>query len=185
MFAQGRSHAGRQHRHPILEALAVPHQDFAALEIDILHPQAKAFHDAQTRAVHQAANQRVGALKSGQQRRHFAAGQDHGQPARRLRRLDAVQPGQLDMQHFPVKEQQGALGLVLRRCRNLPRHRKMGQELADLGRPHVPRVALAKMPDKSFNPIQISLLGTQAVVQKPYAAANLFQQPGCRPRIRR
>ena len=154
-------------------------------EIDILHPQAKAFHDAQARAVHQAANQPIGALQPRQQRHHFGTRQHHRQAARRPRRLDVVEPGQLDLKHLAVKEQQRALGLVLGRCRHPPSHRQMGQKLADLGRPHVPRVALAKMPDKSFNPIQIGLLGTQAVVQKPDAAANLLQQAGCRPRIRR
>jgi hypothetical protein len=185
LFAQGRGDAGWQHRHPVLEALVVPHQDLAALEIDILHPQAQAFHDAQAGAVQHPADQCAGAVEPRQERSHLGAGQHHRQAARRLCRLDVVEPGQFDIQHLAVKEEQGALGLVLRRCRNLPGHRQMGEELADLGRAHVTRVTLAKMPDKSFNPIQIGLLGTQAVMQEPYAAANLLQQAGCRPRIRR
>jgi hypothetical protein len=58
------------------------------------------------------------------------------------------------------------------------RHGQMRQELLDFGGPHVPRVALAKMPDKSFNPIQICLLGTEAVMFEANPAPNLIQQTG-------
>ena len=46
---------GWKHGDPVLEAFAVPDNDRAALEVDILHAQAAAFHDAQTGAVEQAA----------------------------------------------------------------------------------------------------------------------------------
>jgi hypothetical protein len=40
---------------------------------------------------------------------------------------------------------------------------------------HTSRVSLAKMPDKSFNPIQICLLGTQTVVLEPDLPPYLIQ----------
>jgi len=54
----------------------------------------------------------------------------------------------------------------------------MRQEGLNLGGAKLPRVALAKMPDKSFNPIYVSLLGTQAVVLEADLAAYLIQQTG-------
>ena len=64
-------------------------------------------------------------------------------------------------------------------------YREVGEKGLDLDRPHLARVALAKMSDKSFNPVQICLLGTQAVVQEAYPAPHLLKQPRRRTRIHR
>jgi hypothetical protein len=153
VIAQGWHQAGRQHRHPILEALAVAHENLATLEIDILHPQAQAFHDAQTSAIHQPTDQGIGAFQPRKQRGNLGLRQHHRQAARGLGRLDIIEPRQLDTQHLTIEKKQCALGLILRRGGHLPRHRKMRQKLAHLCRTEIPRMTLAKMPDKSFNPI--------------------------------
>ena len=164
MLAQGRRHARRQHRHAILEALAVAHQDFAAFEPHVLHPQPQAFHDAQAGAIEQPRNQAVAALQPRQHGHDLGGGQHHRQPLGRFGRLDIVEPGQFDVQHLAIQEQQGALGLVLGRSRYPPGHRQMGQKLLHLLRAHVFRMALAKIPDKSLNPIQIGLFRPNAVM---------------------
>jgi hypothetical protein len=125
------------------------------------------------------------AIEAIQQGRHLGHREHHRQARRPLRRLDAVQPGQLDFQHLAVEEQQRGLGLVLGRCRHVAHDREVGEKGLDLDRPHLARVALAKMSDKSFNPVQICLLGTQAVVQEAYPAPHLLKQPRRRTRIHR
>lgn len=54
---QGIGDRGRQHRHPVLGPLAVADEDFAALEIHILHPQPHARHEAHAGAVQQRPHQ--------------------------------------------------------------------------------------------------------------------------------
>jgi hypothetical protein len=41
----------RQHRHPILTALAIAYQYLQILEIQVLHPQAQALHQPQSAAI--------------------------------------------------------------------------------------------------------------------------------------
>jgi len=49
------------------------------------------------------------ALEQLQDGRHLLAGEDHWQPLRTLRPHDPVQPGEVQLQHRAVEEQQGAL----------------------------------------------------------------------------
>ena len=46
MRAQSGRELARQHRHAVLRAFAVAHDDFAAREFDVLHTKAHTFHDA-------------------------------------------------------------------------------------------------------------------------------------------
>ena len=57
-------------------------------------------------------------------------------------------------------------------------NRQMGQELLHLPRPKVARVPLAKMPDKSFNPIDVCILGSNAVMFQANFAPHLIEQTG-------
>jgi drug/metabolite transporter (DMT)-like permease len=185
VIAQGWHHAGRQHRHPILEALAVAHENLATLEIDILHPQAQAFHDAQTSAIHQPTDQGIGAFQPRKQRGNLGLRQHHRQAARGLGRLDIIEPRQLDTQHLTIEKKQCALGPdSASRRPTCPATARCVRNSLTSAAPRSPRMTLAKMPDKSFNPIQIRLFGAHAVVQKPNPAADLFKQTGCRTRIR-
>jgi hypothetical protein len=63
------------------------------------------------------------------------------------------------------------------RCRrDLATHRKVRQKGTSTLRGQVTRMALAKIPDKSFNPIRIKILGAQTVVSEANLAAHLIQQ---------
>ena len=113
----------------------------------------------------------------------FGPGEHHRQTLGCLGLLDIVQPGQLAPQHLPVEEQQGALGLVLRGCRRLPRHRQVGEKPFDFRRAQIARMFLAKMPNKSLNPIQICLFRAYAVVLEENLSANLVEKFGLRRRL--
>jgi hypothetical protein len=145
-------------------------------EIDILHPQAKAFHDAQARAVHQAANQPIGALQPRQHRPHLGRRQHRRQPRRLLRPLDPVQPRQRHFQHFAVEKQDRRQGQVLRRRRHVAIHREAGQKRLDLRRAHVLRVPLVIEQNKAFNPVRIGFLGANAVPLAPNPVTNAIKQ---------
>ena len=158
LLAQRGRDARRQHRHPILVALAVADEDLAARELDVLHAQPHRLHDAQSGAVEQRADQPMDALQACQDARHLLARQDHRQTRRHPGLLDAVEPRELDAEHLLVEEQQRALGLVLGRCGNPVAHRQRGQERLDFRRAESGRVALAMENDEASNPVAIRLL---------------------------
>src|SRR3569833_873434 len=90
-----------------------------------------------------------------QHRTHFRRRQHHGKARRSFRALKTVQPPQLLIQHFLIKEQNGAQGLILRRRRHIPLRRKVGQESVHLLHPHLRGVLLAvkkKKQNTTTNP---------------------------------
>ena len=183
MRTQPRREIARQHRHTILRALAVAHDDFAAREFDVLHAKAHTFHDAHARAVEQRADQPVRPLETNQNVRHLLSSEHDRQVRRRLCRLNAFQPGKLDRQDFPVQEQQRAARLVLRGRSDMARDREIGQKSLDFRRAHRRRMALAVKMDVASNPVDIRLLGPDAVMLQPDPLANLIDET-CRMRDR-
>ncbi len=72
----------RQHHHPVFAALAIAHDNHAAIELHILDAQAQTLEQAHARAVEQARQQPHLALQLRQQRRHLRHAQHHGHAAR-------------------------------------------------------------------------------------------------------
>ncbi|OGI61343.1 MAG: hypothetical protein A2W18_12400 [Candidatus Muproteobacteria bacterium RBG_16_60_9] len=72
MFAQLLRQYRRHHGHTILVALALAHQYFVALEVNILHPQPHAFHQAHAGAVDQPRHQPLRAVEVSEQALHLA-----------------------------------------------------------------------------------------------------------------
>src|SRR4030095_15324572 len=65
--------ASRQHRHAILEALAIANHDFAAREIDVLRAQPDAFHDAHAGALEKTAEQPMDAAEAIEDAQHVVS----------------------------------------------------------------------------------------------------------------
>ena len=99
---------------------------------------------------------------------------DNRQARRRPRPVDPLEPRQLDAEHFLVQEKERALRLVLGRRRDPASDCEVGQKYFDLVRSHIDWVPLAVEPDEAFNPVDIDLLGPDAVVFK----ANLVSYAG-------
>lgn len=53
----------------------------------------------------------------------------------------------------------------------------MAEKRPHLTSPGLPEMMLAKMQDKSFNPIDIGLFGPDAVVFETHISSHLIQQP--------
>ena len=51
LAAQRLDHLRREHGHPVLPALAVAYRDFPPLEVDVLHAEAQALQQPESRAV--------------------------------------------------------------------------------------------------------------------------------------
>ena len=80
-----------------------------------------------------------------------------------------------------VQEHDGVQRLVLSRGGHLALHGQMGQKRLHLGRPHLRRMPLPVEQDEPSDPIDVGLLGADAVVQPPDDAADLIEQPGLAP----
>ncbi len=178
MRLERRDHGLRQHRHPVLKALALAHDDLVPRKFHILHAQPHSLHQAHPAAIQQRGDQRVRAGQARQHGLHFTYRQHHGQAFRRLGLRAVVQPGQFDFEHLAVEEQQRALGLVLRRSGNLARHRQMGQKRLQITRLQILRVAPAVKKDIAFNPVHVSMLGADAILFYAQLVAHLIQQVG-------
>jgi hypothetical protein len=64
-----------KHRHPVLATLAIANDDLAALELDVLDPQAQAFHEPHARAVEEGGDKPLHACHLLEERSHFAGRQ--------------------------------------------------------------------------------------------------------------
>ena len=66
--------------------------------------------------------------------------------------------------------------LILRRSGNAAVDRQMSQKAFDFGRLHLPGVAFAVKEDKAADPLDVSVLGADAVMLEPDAIPHLVQQ---------
>ncbi len=106
---------------------------------------------------------------------YFLGGEDHRQ-AFAAACPHSVQAAEVHFQNLAVQEEQSVQGLILRAGRDTPGDREMGQELLDLGRTQVARVAFVVMEDKTANPLDVALLGARGVMAHAQDLANLIEQ---------
>jgi hypothetical protein len=160
LLLQRAAQARRKHDHAILAALAFAHHDHAALEIQVLDAQPQTFDQPQARPVHQLHEQRELARNMRQQACHLLARQHDRNAHARLGPDELLHPRQLDVQHFPVQEQDRAQRLLVRQRRHRTRIGQMTQEGLDLGCTHLARMPQAMMPDERADPVDMGLPGS-------------------------
>jgi hypothetical protein len=175
--AQWVGEPAREDRHSVFRAFAVAHDDLAVPEIDILHAQAHRFHDPHPRSVKEPTDEAMNTGELAKQALHLVGRKYDGQSDRLLGAFNAVEPGQRGVQHLLVEEEDGALRLVLGRGCNLPWYGQIGQESFDVIGAEFRRMALAVKMDKSSNPVDIRVLGPNAVVLQAEAVADADEQP--------
>ena len=72
----------RQHRHPVLAALAVADRDLVRREVDVLDSQLAAFQESKARSVEQERHHAGYAVQTLEERADFVAREDGGQVLR-------------------------------------------------------------------------------------------------------
>ena len=110
---------------------ALPHDDRAVIEIQILDPQLQTLTDPHARSIQKLGEQTMLAFQKTEDANHFIRGQHHRQAPRRPRSSDLLKPGQIRAQHLAVEEQQGRQCLTMRGDRNLALVRQPGQKCLD------------------------------------------------------
>ncbi len=162
--------------HAILPALAAAHADAAMREIDVLDPQPQALHQPETRAVLERGDQPVLTAQPRQRRAHLAGREHDRQPPGRPRAHHTAEIPEGPVEHRLVEKHQRVERLVLRGRRDAPLHGQKGQELSHLTLAHVGRVALAVVQNEPFGPVNVGILGAQAIVPRPNRLTDAAQK---------
>jgi hypothetical protein len=177
MSSQLNENDPRQGRDPILVALASADPELAPTEVDVLHPEAGALQEAQTRAVQEDGHQPRHAVESSDDGAYFIASEDHGKSSGASGTNEILDPRHVGAENVPVEEQDGAEGLVLRGRGNAAVGGERAHVAGDLLHPHVARVALAVEQDEATDPAYVRFLRPPAVVARTDRRAHLVEQP--------
>jgi hypothetical protein len=165
-----------KHRHAILLALAVAHQDLAIGQIHVLDAQPQALQHTKPGAIQEARDQPVRPGELGQHALDFAARQDDRQSGRACRPLHAVEPCQLPTQHLAVEKEDRRERLVLRRRGHLSIRGKMIQERRHLGFAKHLGMPLAVEVDEAPDPVDVRLLRAPTVVARANRLVHALEQ---------
>src|SRR5581483_3518780 len=107
---------------------------------------------------------------------HFRARKYHWKLRRFLGALDLFQPADLLLQHLLVKKQQRAQRLVLRGWRYIKVARQMREKFRHFCLRHFGRMPFVMINNEALDPIEVSLLGADAVMLAPDDVAHLIEQ---------
>lgn len=141
MHLQGLDKGGRKHGNAILHPFAIPDGDLPAIEIQILNPQAKAFHQAQSAAIEQAGHNLIIRRKDGKQFPDLIFGKDGGQSGRAPGADNPDGAFEILKKDLFIQEHQGIEGLVLGRGRHAQADGEMRKESIDFRDIHTGRMA--------------------------------------------
>jgi len=102
---------------------------------------------------------------------HLGAGQNHRELGRFFGSLDLLQPTDLVLEHFFIEEKQRAERLILGRSRDVHVSREVREEPRHFLFPHFSGMTFAMEKDEALNPIDVSLLGANAL-KDPFFGPN-------------
>lgn len=176
LLTQIREQGLGEHGHTILAAFAVAHHDDPPCEVHVLDAQAHRLHQAHTGAVQQATNQSRPTLQLIEYPAHLIHRQHRRDALANRRALDLRHPRQVLAEHFAIEEKESAQRLLVGGCGDFPFIDERVQEAFDIGAAERSRVATIVETHIGPNPVNVSFLGTQAVVQVPDVLTNLVQQ---------
>jgi hypothetical protein len=129
------------------------------------------------RAIQQQRHQARHAVEAAEHSTHLVAREDNRQTFGTFGANHTVNLARLDFEHTPIKKEQCGEGLVLRRRRNVPVNGQMRQKAVDLGCAHLQRVTFVVEEDEALDPIDVGVLGADAVVANGAGLADPVQQP--------
>ena len=111
-----------------------------------------------------------------QDRTGLLAGEHDRQPPGAAGAFHLLEIRQLELEDLTVEKEQGVERLVLGGGGDIAFHGQVGQKGTNLVGSHGLRVAFAVKKDEAFHPIQIGLLGAEAVAFKTEDPTHLLQE---------
>ena len=166
LAAQRIDQACGQNRDPIAASLPIADHEFATLQIEILGSQPHRLHQPETGPVHQPSCQTGDPLEPRQQLHHLGACQHHRQRPGLLRSDDRAEIPDLLIQNSLVEKRNRVQGLILGRGSHVSIDRQMTQKSLDFRLPHLPRMPPARKSNEAADPMDVRLLGPNAVMAK-------------------
>lgn len=130
---------------------------------------------AQPTPIKQICHEPVVTLELGKHAAHFRPGEDHRDLWRTFRALE-IDEIELVLQHLTVKEQQGAKGLILGRSCHPSIDRKMAEKSGYFFFAHFRGVPFFMKQDEAPDPLDVRLLGADAVALHSQMPANAVEQ---------
>ena len=177
LLLKGRDGSFGEDRHPVLAAFALSDHNLSICEIDILDPQPHALHQSQPASIEEHPHERPWRFKSIEQSTHLPLGKNHGKPYFNLGPCKIPKLAGLKLQNAPVKKHDGIECLVLSGRGDTRHDRKTGEKLPDFWGSHLPGMAFVVKQDELANPLDVSLLCAQAVMEKAQGVADLIEEP--------
>ncbi|MBI2187338.1 MAG: hypothetical protein HYU37_09520 [Acidobacteria bacterium] len=168
----------RQHRHPILPALPLPHDDLLAIEVEILDPKLETFFETEPGAVEQHHHQPLRAGELLEERADLVSVEHYRQPFRRTRPHNRWNVADGHRQHVFIEKQQRTECLILCGGADVLVDREKRQKPRDFRDAHLGGMCLAMEEDVAADPVDVGLFGPPAVMAGTNRLAHAVEQLG-------
>jgi hypothetical protein len=164
MFLERYDQVFRQHRHPILHAVAIAHDALLWREIEACRASPQTFHSSHGRVVESGGHSRTGCGEGSHHLQGFRRGQ-HRRHSARLSGLDSLD-GPAEQLSDPIAgdAQQGTEGLVVGGGGDLLLNHEVRQKRLDVCASHVFGMALSWKNNVPFDPGDLGLLRMKGIV---------------------
>ena len=150
-------------------------------EIEVFDTKACGFQQTKPAPVKEMGHKAVITFKMSQDGSRFGFAKDDGQSSRAADALDAVDELQFPIEDVLVEKEQSREGLVLGRSGDITIDRKMAQKCRDVFFVELTRVTFAVKKNETADPIDVGLLGANAVTLDAQMPADAVKQfPGGR-----
>ena len=153
-----------KHRHSVFGAFSVADEDFVAREIYVLDAEGKAFHESESCAVHEAGGEAFVVLEKGDDGADFVAAHDDGKMQGLFRADDLAEFVEWAFEDESIEEDDSCKSLILGRGAHFDIDGESCQECVDVGFGEGTRVAALVILKKSFEPHEVGVAGTRAVM---------------------
>lgn len=176
VFLEGLDEGIGENGDAVLCAFSVADEDDMLVEVEVLHAEADAFHEAEAGAVEEFGHQLVGAGEAGDDAEDLFVGEDGGEALGAFGADGAGGEVEFDAEHFAVEEEDGAEGLVLGGGGDASFDGEVGKEGLDLGGAHLAGVAFVVEEDEASDPGDVGLFGADRVVLAADGVSDLVEE---------
>jgi hypothetical protein len=169
-----------RYRKSVLLSFAATNHELRALEVDIFDSQPATLQKPKARTVEERKHEAGNAFGARKHDAHLIARKHDRKAVRALRMYQALEPRQVDPQHFTVQEQDRGKRLILGRCGDRHFDGEVVEEPSHFLGTEMCGVSLTAKQMKAPHPTQIRPLGAAAEVTQAHCGAGPFAKPQAR-----
>lgn len=162
---------------PVFPPLAVPDDHLMMVEVEILDPEPQSLQNPKSGTVEKSGDKANVAFELRKDRLHFPAAQNNRQLPEIPGSQEAAEVSGIDAENVLVQKDQGIECLVLGRGSDLTVDGEIGEKFADFLRAHFAGMPLSVEEDEASDPMEIGILGAEAVVPDTDRIAYPVEEP--------